>query len=104
MRNNKTYGPKFQSVRKGTECRQGGEDVTEMLPKVLSDEAISEAIPEESEEKAVRWRAGRCSESAALLLAKSSACLKETREAGAYRSWRGGGSGGRHTDEVGERQ
>lgn len=44
MRNNKTYGPKFQSVRKGTECCKGGDDVMEMLPKVLSDEEISEAI------------------------------------------------------------
>lgn len=66
----------------------------EMLPKVLSDEEISEAIPEESEGKAVRWRVGSCSESVALLLAKSLACLKETREAGAYRSWQGVGVGG----------
>lgn len=77
----------------------------EMLPKVLSDEEISEAIPEESEGKAVRWRVGSCSESVALLLAKSLACLKETREAGAYRSWQGVGVGGDDTqDEVGERQ
>lgn len=58
-----------------------------MLKKALPDEEIPEAIPEESQEEAIQRRVGSCSESVAPLLAKSLACVKDIREAGASRSW-----------------